>query len=66
MFSMNKFVMRTIRQMMKYESEYKVRRYALTWYEKEVLTDEDMLEIESFYAPMIDESDKTEPVEETV
>ena len=63
---MNKFVMRTIRQMMKYESEYKVRRYALTWYEKEVLTDEDMLEIESFYAPMIDESDTTEPVEETV
>ena len=51
---------------MKYESEYKVRRYALTWYEKEVLTDEDMLEIESFYAPMIDESDTTEPVEETV
>lgn len=30
--------------------EYQVRAYALTWYSKSVLTDEDMLTIDSWYA----------------
>ena len=29
--------------------EYQVRAYALSWYSKSVLTDEDMLTIESWY-----------------
>ena len=30
--------------------EYQVRAYALTWYSKSVLTDEDMLTIDSWYS----------------
>lgn len=30
--------------------EYQVRTYALSWYSKSVLTDEDMLTIESWYS----------------
>ena len=31
-------------------NEYQVRAYALSWYSKSVLTDEDMLTIESWYS----------------
>lgn len=37
-------------------SEFQVREYALNWYEKNILTDEDMEEIESWYT-QFDEDD---------
>lgn len=35
--------------------EYQVRAYALSWYSKSVLTDEDMLTIESWYSAETEE-----------
>lgn len=37
--------------------EYQVRAYALTWYSKSVLTDEDMLTIDSWYS--VEETETT-------
>ncbi len=40
--------------------EYQVRAYALSWYSKSVLTDDDMLTIDSWYS-----AEKTETEEDT-
>ena len=49
--NLQKFVMRTLEQMYKSgESEYKVRQYALKWYTKEVLNDEDLATIDGWYS----------------
>lgn len=48
-FSMHDFVMKTLTKMKNSEDEYKVRQYALGWYEKDVLTDADMEVIDSWY-----------------
>lgn len=40
-------------------SEFQVREYALNWYAKSVLADDDMAEIESWYTPIEDD----EPIE---
>ena len=55
MFNMHDFVMKTLRGMRKTEPEYKVRKYALSWFEKDVLTAEDLAEVDSWY---------TDPAEE--
>lgn len=49
MFNMHDFVMKTLRGMRKTEPEYKVRQYALSWFEKDVLTAEDLAEVDSWY-----------------
>lgn len=54
MFNLHDFVFKTLEKMRVTEDEYHVRRYALGWYEKEVLADEDMEIIDEWY-----------PVEET-
>lgn len=41
--------MKTLEKMRESEDEYQVRVYALKWYTKGVLTDEDMAEIEEWY-----------------
>lgn len=38
--------------------EYQVRAYALSWYSKSVLTDDDMLTIDSWYS--VEEDEETE------
>lgn len=49
-FSLRKFVMKTLTAMKDAgEDEYKVMQYALKYYEKGVLTDEDMVEVESWF-----------------
>lgn len=50
MFNLHDFVLRTLSTMKNRLDEYQVRAYALTWYSKSVLTDEDMLTIESWYS----------------
>lgn len=63
MFNLNKFVMTTLDKMHKSnEDEYRVRMYALTWYQKSVLTDEDMVTIDSWFA---DEEEPTEEITES-
>lgn len=69
------FVMKTIRKMIETSSvpEWEVREYALNWYSKRVLTEEDLMEIEEAYKkeePVEPEQldtdvDSTEQIEET-
>lgn len=49
--NLQKFVMRTLEQMYESgESEYKVRQFALKWYTKDVLKDEDLATIDGWYS----------------
>lgn len=50
MFSLHNFVMKTLSTMKSRLDEYQVRTYALSWYSKSVLTDDDMLTIDSWYS----------------
>lgn len=50
MFNLHDFVIKTLSTMKNRLDEYQVRAYALSWYSKSVLTDEDMLTIESWYS----------------
>lgn len=50
MFNLHNFVLRTLSTMKNRLDEYQVRAYALTWYGKSVLTDDDMLTIDSWYS----------------
>lgn len=50
MFNLHSFVIKTLSKMKSRLDEYQVRAYALTWYGKSILTDEDMNTIDSWYA----------------
>ncbi len=50
MFNLHDFVLRTLETARNNLNEYQVRAYALSWYNKSVLKDEDMLTIESWYS----------------
>lgn len=50
MFNLHDFIIKTLSTMKNRLDEYQVRAYALTWYSKSVLTDEDMLTIDSWYS----------------
>lgn len=64
--NLQKFVMRTLEQMYKSgESEYKVRQYALKWYTKEVLNDEDLVTVDDWYSVDEDEEETEEAEEES-
>lgn len=62
MFSLHDFVIKTLSTMRNRLDEYQVRAYALSWYSKSVLTDEDMLTIESWYS--VEETEETETTNE--
>lgn len=49
MFNLHNFVFKALETMRFNVNEYQVRVYALTWYNKAVLTDEDMSIIDSWY-----------------
>ena len=55
MFNLHDFVFKTLETMKNRLDEYQVRAYALSWYSKSVLTDEDMLTIESWYSAETEE-----------
>lgn len=57
MFSLHNFVLRTLSTMRNRLDEYQVRSYALSWYSKSVLTDEDMSIIDSWYS--VEETETT-------
>ena len=50
MFNLHDFVIKTLSTMRNRLDEYQVRAYALSWYSKSVLTDDDMLTIDSWYS----------------
>ena len=66
MFNLHDFVIKTLSTMKSRLDEYQVRAYALTWYGKSVLTDEDMLTIDSWYATdeVKEQTEETLTVEE--
>lgn len=45
MFDLNGFVMRTILAMVGSEPDYRIMKYALSWYDRAVLMDEDMARV---------------------
>ena len=55
MFNLHDFVIRTLSTMKNRLDEYQVRAYALTWYGKSVLTDEDLATIDSWYSAETEE-----------
>jgi hypothetical protein len=60
-FDLKIFVMKTLTSMKEAgEDEYKVMQYALKYYEKNVLTEEDLAEVESWF-----DAEGEEPMEET-
>ena len=62
MFNLHDFVIKTLSKMKNRLDEYQVRAYALSWYSKSVLTDEDLATIDSWYAT---EEVTEEQIEET-
>ena len=63
-FNLRNFVMKTLTSMKDSdEDEYKVMQYALKYYEKSVLTEEDLAEVESWFETA-EETEMEEPVEE--
>lgn len=64
--NLQKFVMRTLEQMYESgESEYKVRQFALKWYTKDVLKDEDLVTVDGWYSVDEDEEETEEAEEES-
>lgn len=62
-----KFVMDTIRKMVGNVPEWQVRKLALEWYSKGVLTEEDLKEIDEMYKPTTTEDvtvENNEPISE--
>ena len=54
---LKKFVMRTLEGMYASgENEYKVRKFASNWYNKDVLDDEDLIIIDSWYTTEAEET----------
>lgn len=64
MFNLHDFVIKTLSTMKNRLDEYQVRAYALSWYSKSVLTDEDMLTIESWYSAEEDTENSNSDFEE--
>ena len=62
MYNLHDFVLRTLSTMKNRLDEYQVRAYALSWYSKSVLTDEDLATIDGWYAT---EEVTEEQIEET-
>lgn len=50
MFNLHNFIIKTLSTMRNRLDEYQVRAYALSWYSKSVLTDEDLATIDSWYS----------------
>lgn len=65
MFSMHNFVFVTILGMIGKEPEYRVRKYALGWFDRDVLTQEDLAAVEARFAELATPSEEeSEEVEE--
>lgn len=57
MFNLHDFVIKTLSTMRNRLDEYQVRAYALSWYSKSVLTDEDLATIDGWYS--VEETETT-------
>lgn len=64
MFNLHDFVIKTLSTMKNRLDEYQVRAYALTWYSKSVLTDEDLATIDGWYSAEEDTENSNSDFEE--
>lgn len=64
MFDLRDFVMRTIRQMAETEPGYKVNQYALGWFDRQVLTADDLAVVDGLTCVTEPEPAPEEPVVE--
>ena len=73
MFDIKDFVMKTLRGMIGKYPDFQVREYALNWYAKGKLTEEDLAEIDALIEvqyvvpepPAVEDEEPTEELEET-
>lgn len=66
MFNLRDFIMETLKGMKGNYPDFQIREYALNWYGKGKLTEEDLAEIEELInPPEPKESEESETVEET-
>ena len=63
MFSLHDFVMKTLTGMVGHEPDYKVRQFALGWYDKAELTAEDMAALELAIEAQYEQPTEEVPVE---
>lgn len=60
MFDLNKFVMDTLHGMVGHYPEFQVREFALNWYAKGKLTEEDLATVESWFVEAAEETEIAE------
>jgi len=56
MFSIHDFIMKTLRGMVGNYPDFQIMEYALNWYEKGKLSEEDLAEVESWFEPAEEET----------
>ena len=56
MFNLRKFVLATMRKMVGNMPDYKVMEFALKYYDREILSDEDLAELQALLVPVVDET----------
>lgn len=67
MFNIRDFIMDTLKGMKGNYPDFQIKEYALNWYSKGKLNEEDLAELEKYLAPsIIDEMVEEIPVEEPV
>lgn len=63
-FNLNEFVMRTLTSMKNGgEDEYRIMQYALKYYEKDVLTEEDMGTVQSWFEETEEQPEESKEVD---
>lgn len=63
-FNLNTFVMKTLESMKNGgEDEYKIMQYALKYYEKDVLTEDDMEKVQSWFEETEEQPEESEEVD---
>ena len=70
LFNISDFIMKTLKGMIGNYPDFQVREYALNWYEKGKITEENLSEIETLveaqYIEPVTTEDETEYVEEPI
>lgn len=59
MFNIRDFIMNTLKGMHGHYPDFQIREYALNWYAKGKLTEEDLMEVELMLNPPIVEEEET-------
>ena len=64
MFSIHDYIMKTLRGMVGHYPDFQIMEYALNWYEKGKLTEDDLAEVKSWFEPEEIPDEFYEPAEE--